>query len=74
MAVGPRDIDITREQVLAWLEAYNGPLTDLRQYLQQRVDAENLPDDKVDTSDRGDVAAEEVSVVDLIMADLGSYV
>jgi hypothetical protein len=74
VAVGPRDIQITREEVLGWLQEFDGTISDLRGYLTEKVDAKNLEDDKVDTRDREDVAANEVSVVDLIIADLGSYV
>jgi hypothetical protein len=74
VAVGPRDIQITREEVLGWLQEFDGTISDLRGYLTEKVDSKNLEDDKVDTRDREDVAANEVSVVDLIIADLGSYV
>lgn len=74
MAVGARDIPITREQAHEWLSSYDGPLTGLREYLWEKVNSLNLPDTEVDTSGRSDIPGDSVSVVDLIMADLGSYV
>ena len=73
MAVGPRDIDITREEVAEWLKEFDGKMADLRPYLQAKVDEKELPDEMVDTSERTDFTPSEVSVVDIILADLGSY-
>jgi hypothetical protein len=74
MAVGPRDIGVTREEVYAWLQAYDGPLTDLRAYIQGMVDEKDLPTTEIDTTDRTDISGPSISVVDVIMGDLGSYV
>lgn len=74
MAVGARDVPITREQAHDWLTSYEGPLTGLRDYLQSKVDELDIPDQQVDVADRTDLPGEAISVVDVIMADLGSYV
>lgn len=76
MAVKPRDIGLTREDVWLWLKAYDGQLKDtkkLRAYLQQRVTQADLPDEEIDVSDRTDIDGNRVHIVDMIMRDLESY-
>lgn len=74
MAVGARDIGLTREQVHEWLQAYDGPFSELRAYLETKVEEANLTDEEIDVSSRSDIEGAEQHVVDNILADLGSYV
>jgi hypothetical protein len=74
MAVESRDIPVTREDVLGWLEEYasvEGP-PELRNFIQAKVDALELEDTEVATVGR-DNFGDTTSLVDLIMADVGSY-
>ncbi len=76
MAVAPREIGLTREDVWLWLKSYDGQIKDtkkMRQYLAQKVKEANLPDEEVDVSDRTDISGDKRHVVDLIVDDLGSY-
>lgn len=76
MAVAPRDIEITREEVYSWLQEYDGqvrPTKKLHDYLEAKIQAKNLPDEMVDVSQRDDFVGDEVHVVDTILEDLPSY-
>jgi hypothetical protein len=76
MAVKPRDVGLTREDVWLWLKAYDGQVRDtkkLRAYLQQKVTDAELPDEEIDVSDRTDIDGKKMYVVDMIMLDLESY-
>jgi hypothetical protein len=74
MALESRDIPVTREDVSAWFEEYalatNPP--PLRDFIVDKVEALNLPDTEVSTTGR-DNFGDTTSLVDLIMADVGSY-
>jgi len=77
MAIGARDVPITRDKVHDWLSEYDGqigPTKKLRDYIAGKVGELNLEDQMVDTSNRDDWDEDEVDVVDIIMADLDSYV
>jgi hypothetical protein len=77
MAIGARDVPITREQVHGWLADYDGeigPTKKMKKYIEGKVKELELPDRMVDVSLRDDFDGPEVDVVDIIMEDLGSYV
>jgi hypothetical protein len=77
VAVAPRDIAITREEVAAWLEEFDGqlrPTIKLRTYLEGKIRDSELPDEMVDVSLRDDLPGNEVHVVDMILDDLDAYV
>ena len=77
MAVGPRDIKLTREDVWLWLQDYDGDHKKkdkkLRDYLDAKVKIKDLPDEMVDISGRSDLDGDEMSVVDVILQDIDSY-
>ena len=76
MALSHYNIPITREMVHEWLQEYDGNRSEaepLREFIRSKVDALDLPDTLVDTSQRDDYATDEVDVVDLIMGDINSY-
>lgn len=78
MAVKPRDLPITREQVSEWLTGYkrakNLPSfnTGLREHLAKKIADLKLDDTMVDTSGHEDRAA-ITPVLDMILDDLESY-
>jgi hypothetical protein len=75
MALNPREMGITREQVHGWLEEYDGaiePSDEMRDFLTSRVSGLGLPDEYVRTpgaSSRTDVT----HIVEFILGDIGSY-
>jgi hypothetical protein len=77
MALVPKDIPITREQVYMWLKNWpimhrmNPDLT-LEDYIADEVAELHLPDPEVDTSAMDDWD-ESTHVVSMILADLPSY-
>jgi hypothetical protein len=76
MPVPPRDITITREEVQAWLDKYDGkrePTKKLRTYLEKKIQEKELDDEMVDVSLRDDLPGNEVHVVDTILGDLDAY-
>jgi hypothetical protein len=76
MAVAHRRIDITREEVQAWLDDYKGQqkkTIKLRTYLEGKIAEKELPDEMVDVSLRDDIPGTEIHVVDMILEDLGAY-
>lgn len=77
MALAPRDIPITREQVYLWMK--NWPLVheaqpdlSMRDYIAGQVQGLSLPDTTVDTAAMDDWE-DYTHVADMIVADLPSY-
>lgn len=76
MALNARHIPVTRDHVQKWLDAYDARFSDdtqLKDWLQRRIDARLLPDTNVDTSSRDDFEADSTPLIDMLMADLDSY-
>jgi hypothetical protein len=73
MAVNPRDIPITREQMHGWLQEYESleVKPDKREFLISKLGdhATTL----VNTSQRDDYSADQVELIDMVMDDLESY-
>lgn len=76
MAINPRDTPVSREEVLEWLQEYNGRIRDtkrLREYLEAKLVAKGLGEgDTVNTSEMENLG-DETSIVDMIILDLDSY-
>lgn len=76
MALEARHMPVTRDHVQKWLDAYDARFTDdtqLKDFLQRRIDARLLPDTDVDTGARDDFEAATTPLIDMLMADLDSY-
>lgn len=76
MAIDPKKVPITREEVAGWLNIYKqaNPTTvgSIRDFLISRIAAKKMPDTDVDTSGHDNL--EDVTpLVDMILADLESY-
>jgi hypothetical protein len=75
MAVGMRDIPITRDMVHQWLEDFDGQLRStikMRDFITARVTELQLPDEYVSTP--GATSRMEVThIVDFILEDIESY-
>jgi hypothetical protein len=76
MALRPRDVPLTREQVAAWVAAYQASPAASRgnpkAFLAARLNALNLPDTMVNTSEHADLG-DQTSLLDMIISDLPSY-
>lgn len=78
MALAPRDVDLTREEVGAWLEEWvtgGHQLRDtkaLRTFLKSKLAIKALPDEMVNTAAHDDLK-NETSVLEMIVRDLPSY-
>ena len=72
MAIASKDIPVSREDVAGWLAAYDHSVP-IYDYIQSKIDALNLPDTEVDTGPRYGQPGTTTPLVDLIVADLGSY-
>jgi hypothetical protein len=77
MAISPRDIPITRDQVASWLEdwpAYkqDNPDHSIQDFIEAKVDELDLIDPNVDTSQM-EMWDDQTHVADMIVADLPSY-
>ncbi|RPJ55686.1 MAG: hypothetical protein EHM23_25395 [Acidobacteria bacterium] len=77
MAMNPRDVPYTREEVYEWLLEYNGRIRDtkkLREYLEQKLSEKEGFDPAAMVNTTGhDNLPNETSVVDMIIMDLDSY-
>ncbi len=71
MAIAPRDVGVTRDQVSKWLKDYktSHPNMTLEEYLRSKLDD---PDMAVDTSGHDDRGA-STPLIEMILADLDSY-
>ena len=76
MAIGPRDVPISRSDVQGWLNIYkqapSGSVGTLRDYLCNRIAAKKVDDTTVTTTEV-EGFGDTTELVDLIMADLESY-
>lgn len=76
MALDPIDVPITRDEVAGWLNIYQqaDPTTvgSLRNFLLKRIAAKKMDDTDVNTTGHDNLRA-ATPLVDMIMADLGSY-
>ena len=76
MALSPREITITREDVHGWLEEYEGQqraTKKLRDYLSEKIiEADLDPEATVDTTSN-DSLTNETALVDMILLDIESY-
>lgn len=75
MALNPREIPITRDQVYEWLTEYDSDPEsrgELREFLDAKVDELGLTDTDINTTEH-DSLGDSTSVVDMILLDLDSY-
>jgi hypothetical protein len=76
MALTPRDVPITREQVQGWINDWAAqPKQDrgkLKTYIRRQVDDLNLPDPMVNTFGH-DTLGDSMNIGDFIVLDLDSY-
>lgn len=78
MALAPRDVPVTRDNVHQWLKAWrrasNNPAftKTWEQYLREKVDALDIEDKMVITANHEDLG-EETSIADMILMDMASY-
>jgi hypothetical protein len=74
MALTPRDMPITREDVYGWIEAWNnsGKTETLEEWIRRHVKELRLEDDMVNTSG-SEYGDDETHIADLIVDDLPSY-
>ena len=76
MALDPIDVPITRDEVAGWLNIYQGlpaaKQQPLKDFLLSRIAAKKMDDTNVNTSGH-DNLRDATPIVDMIMADLGSY-
>lgn len=78
MALAPRDVPVTRDNVYQWLRnwrrASNSPNfnKDWPTYLREKVDALDIEDKMVITANHEDLG-EETSIADMILMDMASY-
>jgi hypothetical protein len=73
MALDSKDIPVTREDVQGWLEEYAGSTqqVSVRDFIDGKIQALNLESTDVHTAGRN--LSDTTPLVDLIMADIGSY-
>jgi len=76
MALGPRDIPVTREQVYDWLQEYEGQIRGtkkMREFIVEKLEeAEIDPEQMVDTASNDSLEA-ETALADVILLDIESY-
>lgn len=75
MAVNPRDIGVTRDELQAWLDEYKSnknPKGTLKQHLTTKLADKGLVNTVVNTEGHESLP-DNVPLVDLIMSDLASY-
>jgi hypothetical protein len=74
MALAPRDVPVTREDVDGWLKEYvdSGTTRSLKTYMASELNKLALPDVMVNTEHHDDLEA-QTSILDMIMADVPSY-
>jgi hypothetical protein len=72
--MNPRDIDITREDVVEWLSEFKQKPTEanLREYLTAKL-ADGGQDEVMVNTQEHDSLEDETSLVDMILMDLPSY-
>lgn len=71
----PRDVPVTRADVQAWLDQYQGqkkPTKKMRDHLITKLQALGLDTVDVDTHDHQDLK-DTTPLVDMILMDLDSY-
>jgi hypothetical protein len=78
MALAPRDVPVTRDNVDQWLKAWQRASNlvtfnkDWPTYLREKIDALNLPDKMVITTSL-EGFGDETPLVDMILLDMASY-
>lgn len=76
MAMNPRDIKVTREDMDRWLSNYDGQVRDtkkLRDYLEQCLTDEGLDPEAMVNTTGHDSLGDETPLVEMLMMDLESY-
>ncbi len=76
MAVNPRDIPVTREEVHEWLQEYQGQVRSTKR-MAEFID-EKLRDKEIDPAQlvnatANDSLQDETTVLDMILMDIESY-
>jgi hypothetical protein len=74
MALAPRDVPITRDNVVQWYRNWRTSHSKKtwEEYLRAKVDELDIEDRMVDTRAHDDLE-DETHVVDMILADMDSY-
>lgn len=74
MALAPRDVPVTRDNVVQWYRNWRTSHSkkDWPTYLRDKVDALDIEDKMVLTPNHAGLA-DETSITDMILLDLASY-
>lgn len=74
MALAPRDVPLTRDDLYEWLQEYRGvkPRPGIKAFLAIKLNHLGLPDLMVSTPEHEDLR-DETPLLEMILSDLPSY-